>query len=61
MSGFDQDPVYSVYSRDTIPASVPDTPSDTEKLFLEFLSQYRVGGEFIYRYAHVVQKPPEDT
>ncbi|KAK7468656.1 minichromosome maintenance protein 5 [Stygiomarasmius scandens] len=49
MSGFDQDQVYSVYSRDTIPASAPDTPSDTEKLFLEFLSQYRVGGEFIYR------------
>ncbi|KAG1773096.1 MCM-domain-containing protein [Suillus occidentalis] len=42
MSGFDGNHVFT-------PAASPDSPSQTEKLLLEFLLQYRVGGEFIYR------------
>ncbi|TFY83319.1 hypothetical protein EWM64_g697 [Hericium alpestre] len=49
MSGFDADRVYSVAVHD-IPAAVsPDSPSETEKLLLDFLLQYRLGGEFVYR------------
>ncbi|KAF9073783.1 MCM2/3/5 family-domain-containing protein [Rhodocollybia butyracea] len=46
---FENDNVYSVSVLDTAPATSPDTPAETEKLLLEFLQQYRVGGEFIYR------------
>lgn len=49
MSGFDANQVYSVSVHDPQAATYPDSPSGTEKLFLEFLLQYRVGGEFIYR------------
>ncbi|KAJ3548334.1 hypothetical protein NM688_g5310 [Phlebia brevispora] len=49
MSGFDADRVYNVSVHDLPDAVSPDTPSETEKLLLEFLLQYRVGGEFIYR------------
>ncbi|GBE78397.1 DNA replication licensing factor mcm5 [Sparassis crispa] len=49
MSGFDADRVYSVSVHDLPNASSPDTPSHTEKLLLDFLLQYRIGGEFIYR------------
>jgi DNA replication licensing factor MCM5 len=49
MSGFDANNVYTVSVHDTPSATSPDSPSETEKLLLEFLLHYRVGGEFIYR------------
>ncbi|KAN0100809.1 MCM2/3/5 family domain containing protein [Tylopilus felleus] len=50
MSGFDANRVFTVNVHDPSPASIStDTPSQTEKLLLEFLLQYRVGGDFIYR------------
>ena len=49
MSGFDADRVYNVAVHDVPGAVSPDSPAETEKLLLEFLLQYRVGGEFIYR------------
>ncbi|KAF9498074.1 MCM-domain-containing protein [Pleurotus eryngii] len=49
MSGFDANNVYTVSVHDLPAASSPDSPAETEKLLLEFLVQYRVGGEFIYR------------
>jgi DNA replication licensing factor MCM5 len=52
MSGFDANNVYTVAVHDTPAPVAPDAPSETEKLFLDFLLQYRVGGEFIYRRAN---------
>ncbi|OCH96700.1 MCM-domain-containing protein [Obba rivulosa] len=49
MSGFEADRVYSVSVHDVPSVSSPETPSQAEKLLLDFLLQYRVGGEFIYR------------
>ncbi|KAJ7770848.1 MCM-domain-containing protein [Mycena maculata] len=49
MSGFDADNVFTVAAHDPPPAESPDSPSETEKLLLDFLLQYRLGGEFIYR------------
>ncbi|KZP32230.1 MCM-domain-containing protein [Athelia psychrophila] len=49
MSGFDQDHTYSVNVHTPQAATAPDSASETEKLLLDFLLQYRVGGEFIYR------------
>lgn len=49
MSGFDADAVFTVAAHDAPPAVSPDSPSETEKLLLDFLLQYRLGGEFIYR------------
>ncbi|EPQ60991.1 MCM-domain-containing protein [Gloeophyllum trabeum ATCC 11539] len=49
MSGFDANRVYSVSVHDQPPVTSPDSPAETEKLLLDFLLQYRVGGEFIYR------------
>ncbi|KAF8649862.1 hypothetical protein AX16_005624 [Volvariella volvacea WC 439] len=49
MSGFDANPLYTVNVYEPPAPTAPDSPSDTEKLLLEFLLQYRVGGEFIYR------------
>jgi DNA replication licensing factor MCM5 len=57
MSGFDADRVYSVAVHDKPGPIAPENPSETEKLFLEFLLQYRVGGEFIYRSISVVCQP----
>lgn len=51
MSGFDADRVFSVTVHDHFAPAAPDSPAGIEKLLLEFLLQYRVGGEFIYRYA----------
>jgi len=50
MSGFDANRVYSVSVHDLPPATTPDSNSETEKLLLEFLQSFRVGGEFIYRF-----------
>ena len=51
MSGFDADRVYSVRTQNTREPEGPPLqyPSQTEKLLLDFLLQYRVGNEFIYR------------
>ncbi|KAN0134920.1 MCM domain containing protein [Lactarius tabidus] len=51
MSGFDADRVYSVSVHQNANTSSfsTESPSDTEKLLLDFLLQYRIGGEFIYR------------
>ncbi|KAF7340004.1 DNA helicase [Mycena venus] len=49
MSGFDAPAVYTVAAHDPPAAISPDSPSETEKLLLDFLLQYRLGGEFIYR------------
>lgn len=52
MSGFDADRVYSIAVHDAADPVSPEKPSETERLFLEFLLQYRVGGEFIYRFVN---------
>ncbi|KIM48342.1 hypothetical protein M413DRAFT_440069 [Hebeloma cylindrosporum] len=49
MSGFDANRVYSVSVHDLPAAATPDSPSETEKLLVDFILQFRVGGEFIYR------------
>lgn len=50
MSGFDANRVYNISVHDLPSATAPDSKSETEKLLLEFLQSFRVGGEFIYRY-----------
>ena len=50
MSGFDADNVYTVSVHDPPAATAPESPSEAEKLLLDFLFQYRIGGEFIYRW-----------
>lgn len=49
MSGFDANNVYTVAVHDGPAPSAPESPSETEKLLVDFLLQYRIGGEFIYR------------
>ncbi|KAI6153393.1 MCM-domain-containing protein [Pisolithus tinctorius] len=49
MSGFDANHVFSVSVRDRSSAPSTETPSQLEKLLLDFLLQYRVGEEFVYR------------
>ena len=49
MSGFDANRVYTVSVHEVPEAVAPDSPAETEKLLLEFLLQYRIGEEFIYR------------
>ncbi|KAJ6574706.1 MCM-domain-containing protein [Mycena capillaripes] len=49
MSGFNATEVFTVAAHDAPKASSPDSPSETEKLLLDFLLHYRLGGEFIYR------------
>ena len=53
MSGFDLDRSFTVNAHDPASAISPDSPSETEKLLLDFLRQFRLGGEFVYRYASV--------
>jgi DNA replication licensing factor MCM5 len=50
MSGFDANNIYTVSVHDNPSAPAPDSPSETEKLLLDFLLEFRVGGEFIYRF-----------
>ncbi|KAK4689763.1 DNA replication licensing factor MCM5, partial [Tremellales sp. Uapishka_1] len=47
MSGFDQNRVYSVQVLQG--EERPDSNTEIERLFFEFLSGFRVGGEFVYR------------
>ncbi|KAF9452559.1 MCM-domain-containing protein [Macrolepiota fuliginosa MF-IS2] len=49
MSGFDANRVYNIAVHDVPAATTLDSRSEAEKLLLEFLQSYRVGGEFIYR------------
>ncbi|KAF7784707.1 hypothetical protein Agabi119p4_872 [Agaricus bisporus var. burnettii] len=49
MSGFDANRVYNIAVHDLPSATTPDSKSETERLLLEFLQSFRVGGEFIYR------------
>ncbi|KAH9982684.1 MCM2/3/5 family-domain-containing protein [Lactifluus volemus] len=49
MSGFDADRVYSISVHQNSPSYSTESPSETEKLLLDFLLQYRLGGEFTYR------------
>ncbi|TDL28779.1 ATP dependent DNA helicase [Rickenella mellea] len=49
MSGFDGNRVYSVTVNDApMPLGI-EQPAEAERLLFEFMMQYRVGGEFIYR------------
>lgn len=50
MSGFDANRVYSVSVHDLPTPAAPDSPSETEKLLVDFILSFRLGGEFIYRY-----------
>lgn len=50
MSGFDLNRTYSVSVHDQPPPSAPESASESERLLLDFLLQYRVGGEFLYRF-----------
>ena len=49
MSGWDADKIYSISVLDRPDPDSPEKPSDTERLLQEFLLQYRVGSDFIYR------------
>ena len=49
MSGFDANRVYSVTVHDAAPPQNLELPAETERLLSDFLLQFRVGGEFIYR------------
>ncbi|KAF7310619.1 DNA helicase [Mycena chlorophos] len=49
MSGFDINRTFSVAAHDAPAAVSPDSPSETEKLLLEFLLQFRIGDQFVYR------------
>ncbi|KAJ6501662.1 MCM-domain-containing protein [Mycena vitilis] len=49
MAHFNTPEVFTVSAHDAPAAVSPDSPSETEKLLLDFLLQYRLGGEFIYR------------
>ena len=53
MSGFDAERTYSISSNRPVrkePDCSIELPSNSEKLLLDFLLQYRVGNDFIYRY-----------
>ena len=49
MSGFDANRVYSVSTPQRAISQAADLPSEAEKALLDFIMQYRVGGDFIYR------------
>jgi DNA replication licensing factor MCM5 len=55
MSGFDADRVYSVSVHQNASSFSTESSSETEKLLLDFLLQYRLGGEFTYRYASLLR------
>ena len=60
MSGFDADRVWNVSIHDVPDPTAPDAPSETAKLLHDFLLQYRVGGEFIYRCVWSPSDPPAE-
>ena len=59
MSGFDANRVYSVTVHDAPEPQGIEQPSEIERMLFEFLLQYRIGGEFIYR--SVCRKKPWST
>ena len=51
MSGFDANVIHTVpILGDRLNPAGLDNASDTERLLLDFLAQFRVEGQFIYRY-----------
>ncbi len=52
MSGFDANVIHTVpiLGDRQLNAAGLDNASDTERLLLDFLTQFRVEGQFIYRY-----------
>lgn len=51
MSGFDANIIHTVpVLNDRYNAAGLDNASDTERLLLDFLTQFRVEGQFLYRY-----------
>lgn len=54
MSGYDANRIFSVAVHDAPPPQDLDKPAEAERMLLDFLLQYRVGGEFIYRYVSSV-------
>jgi hypothetical protein len=54
MSGFDANVVHSVpILADKPLGTTLESASDTERMLLDFLLQYRVGGVFLYRSVHL--------
>jgi len=54
MSGFDANTVHSVPILAEKPLGTTlESASDTERMLLDFLLQYRVGGVFLYRSAEL--------
>ena len=51
MSGFDANQVYTVSVHDVPAPIAPESASAAEKLLLEFILQFQVDGQFIYRSA----------
>lgn len=49
MSGFDQARTYTVTVQDAPTPETPETKSEIEDLLMSFLSEFRLGNEFIYR------------
>ncbi|EJD04350.1 MCM-domain-containing protein [Fomitiporia mediterranea MF3/22] len=49
MSGFDANRIFNVSVHDAPPPQDIDRPAEVERMLLDFLLEYRVGGEFIYR------------
>ena len=49
MSGYDANRIFSVAVHNAPPAQNLDKPAEVERMLLDFLLQYRVGGEFSYR------------
>jgi DNA replication licensing factor MCM5 len=52
MSGFDANLIHTVPTLGDRPLAAAglDNASDTERLLLDFLTQFRVEGQFVYRY-----------
>ena len=60
MSGYDANRIYSVSVHNPPPAQNIDQPAEIERMLFEFLLQYRVGGEFIYRCVCSLHCQPPD-
>jgi len=61
MSGFDADKIWNVSVHGVPDPTAPEAPSETAKLLYDFLLQYRVGGEFIYRCVWSLLGPPAES
>lgn len=54
MSGFDANRIISVPVHDAPPPQDIERPAEVERMLLDFLLEYRVGGEFIYRFVYLL-------